>query len=58
MKNIEGQIGRDNISKLMRGEFDFSPKKTLKKTLIFDTSKINEETIKGRIIDTLNDKTN
>ena len=58
MKNIEGQIGRDNISKLMRREFDFSPKKTLKKTLIFDTSKINEETVKGRIIDTLNDKTN
>ena len=31
MKNIEGQIGRDNISKSVRGEFDFSPKKTLKK---------------------------
>ena len=27
MKNKEGQIGRDNFSKLMRDEFDFSTKK-------------------------------
>ena len=27
MKNIEGKIGRQNVSKLMRGKFNFSPKK-------------------------------
>ena len=27
MKNKEGQICKDNVSKLMRGEFDFSPQK-------------------------------
>ena len=27
MKNKEDQIARDNFSKLMRGEFDFDPKK-------------------------------
>ena len=29
MKNIEDQIARD-VSKLMRGEFDFNPKKNTK----------------------------
>ena len=27
MKNKDGQIARDNVCKLMRGEFDFNPKK-------------------------------
>ena len=54
MKNIEGKIGRQNVSKLMRGEFNFNPKKTL----IFDTTKINEEIIIDKIIEALNDKTN
>ena len=31
MKNKGSQIGRDNVSKLMRGEFDFNPKKYFKK---------------------------
>ena len=26
MKYIEGKIGRQNVSKVMRGEFNFSPK--------------------------------
>ena len=30
MKNREGQTGRDNVRKLMRGEFNFNSKKTLK----------------------------
>ena len=56
MKNIERQIGKNNVSKLMRGKFDFSPEKLLNK--ISDTSKINEEIIMDSIIDALNDKTN
>ena len=42
-KNKEGQIARFNVSKLMRDEFDFNPKKRkknkLNKTLILDTEK-------------------
>ena len=56
MKNIERQIGKNNVSKLMRGKFDFSLEKLLNKTS--DTSKINEEIIMDSIIDALNDKTN
>ena len=40
----------------MLGEFDFTPRQILNKTLIFDTSKIDEEIIIDRIIDTRNDK--
>ena len=59
MKNLKGKIGRQNVSELMRGEFNFSPKqKTLNKTLIFDTTKINREIIMDIIIQALNDKTN
>ena len=58
MKNIESKIGRKNVSRLMRGEFNFSPKKILNKTLIFDTTKINEEIIKDKIMEALSDKTN
>ena len=56
MKNIERQIGKNNVSKLMRSKFDFSSEKLLNKT--FDTSKINEEIIMDSIIDALNDKRN
>ena len=31
VKNKEDQMARDNVSKLMRGEFDFNSEKTLKK---------------------------
>ena len=58
MKNVEGKIGRQNVSKLMREEFSFRPKKILNKTLIFDTTKIYEEMIMDKIIEALNDKTN
>ena len=30
MKKKEDHIARDNVSKLMRGEFDFNPKKNSK----------------------------
>ena len=53
MKNMEGQITRDNVSKLMRGEFDFNQKKILNKTLLFDTKKINEEITMDRIVEAL-----
>ena len=58
MKNINAQIriGADKTNKLMLGEFDFTPRQILNKTLIFDTSKIDEEIIIDRIIDTRNDK--
>ena len=42
----------------MRSECNFSPKKILNKTLIFDTKKINEEIKMGKITEALNDKTN
>ena len=42
----------------MFGEFNFIPKNILNKTMIFDTSKIEQEIIMNRIIDTINDKTN
>ena len=29
MKNIESNIGRQNVGRLMREEFNFSPKKVL-----------------------------
>ena len=58
MENINAQIISDNTDNLMLAEFDFSPKKILNKTLIFDTSKIDEEIIMDRITDALNDKTN
>ena len=60
MENIAAQIkiASNNTDNLMLAEFDFSPKKILNKTLIFDTSKIDEEIIMDRITDALNDKTN
>ena len=42
----------------MRGEFNFSMKNILKKTLLSDTSKINEEVIIDKIIESLNDPLN
>ena len=43
IKNINKQIeiGADNTNKFMLGEFNFSSKNILNKTLIFDTSKID-----------------
>lgn len=35
MENREGQIDRNNVSKLMRGEFDFNPKKINRSTNIW-----------------------
>ena len=38
MKNIGDQVKKDNVSKLMRGEFDFDPEKIPNKTLMFDSN--------------------
>ena len=53
MKNKDDQIARDNLSKLMRGEFDFDPKKILNKTLIFDNKKVDQKIIMDMIIEVL-----
>ena len=46
----EQQIARENVSALMNGEFSFDPKKILNKTVMFDTTKIDEEIIMDIII--------
>ena len=43
----------DNISALMEGKFSFDPKKILNKTILFDTSRVDEELIMDRIIESL-----
>ena len=58
IKNIESKIGRQSFRRLMREEFNFSSKKILNKTLIFDATKINEEITMDKITEALNDKTN
>ena len=60
IKNINKQIeiGADNTNKFMLGEFSFSSKNILNKTLIFDTSKIDQEIVMDRITDAINDKNN
>ena len=60
IKNINRQIeiGADNTNKFMLAEFNFSSKNILNKTLIFDTSKIDQEIIMDRITDAINDKNN
>ena len=54
----EAQITRNNAYRLMQGEFDFSLKNILNKTLLFDTSKTNKEVIIDKIIESINDPLN
>ena len=42
----------------MHGKFDFSFKNILNKTILFDTSKINQEEIMDKIIKAINDSLN
>ena len=49
----EAQIAKDNVSALMNKKFVFDPKEILNKTLLFDTSKIDEELIMDKIIHAL-----
>ena len=61
MENINREIeaAADNTNKLMLGEFNFSKKKNiLNKTLISDTSKIDEKIIRDSIIEGISNKYN
>ena len=60
MKNINRNTKalNENTRNLMIGEFNFDPKEILNKTLIFDTSVLDEEVIIDRIIDAINDTFN
>ena len=53
LKEKESQIAKDNVTALMEGKFNFSPKKILNKTILFDVSKINQERIIDKIIENL-----
>ena len=54
MKNEAAEIARENVSALMNKKLVFDPKtKTLNKTLLFDTSKIDEKLIMDKIIQAL-----
>ena len=50
MKEKELEIARSNVSPLMEGKFDFRGKELLTKTLLFDTSRVNEKLIMDKII--------
>ena len=51
MKNKEDQIARYNVSRLMRGEFDFNSEKILLYSIL-------KKIIMDMMIDALNDKSN
>ena len=53
MKEKELEIARSNVSPLMEGKFDFRGKELLTKTLLFDTSRVNEKLIVDKIIQNL-----
>ena len=53
MKEKELEIARSNVSPLMEGKFDFRGKELLTKTLLFDTSRVNEKLILDKIIQNL-----
>ena len=53
MKNKELQIARDNLSALMERKFSFDPQKILNKTILFNKSRVDEELIMDRIIESL-----
>ena len=49
MKNKDLQISRENLSALMEGTFSFLPEKMLKKTILFDVFRVDEETIMEKL---------
>ena len=53
MKNRELQVARDNVLALMQGNFSFSAKKFLNKTILLDVSKVNGKQIMDKIIENL-----
>ena len=54
MKFINEQIKAENTKNLMLGNFHFDPKLMLNKRLIFDTTIVDVEIIKDKIIDAIN----
>ena len=44
------QIAPENAETLLKGKFNFSPQNILNKTILFDTSCINEERVMDKII--------
>ena len=53
MKNKVLQIARDNDSALMEGKFSYRAEKILHKPILFDTSRVDEESIMDKIIENL-----
>ena len=53
MKEKELKIARNNVSTLMQGKCIFNPERFLNKTVIFDTSKADEEQITDRILENI-----
>ena len=58
VKKNTDKMKKTNTKKLMIGEFNFDAKEMLNKTLIFNTSMVDEEVIIDRIMDTINDRFN
>ena len=53
MRDKELKITGENVSALMRGKFVFEPEVFLNKTVLFDTSKVSEEKIVDKILESL-----
>ena len=53
MKRKVLQIAAENAEILLKGKFDFLPKKKLNKTILFDTSRIDEEKAMDKILEAL-----
>ena len=53
MREKELKIARENVSVLMGGKFVFDPEVFLNKTVLFDTSKVSEEKIVDKILESL-----
>ena len=53
MREKELKITRENVSALMRGKFVFDLEVFLNKTVLFDTSKVSEEKIVDKILESV-----
>ena len=53
MREKELKIPRENVPVIMSGKFVFDPEIFLNKTVLFDTSKTDEEKIIGRILENI-----
>ena len=51
MKRNVPQIAVENEKTLLKGKFNFSPKKILNKTILFDTSPMDEEKVMDKILE-------